>query len=265
MWTPTEADVVGEVVASVPQGGRWMQAAPLPAGPRDALRRARDAGDRHRRHAPRDPAGPDDPVIPRTPRSPREPDARGGGGASHRLGAGAGHPARGLPDAAHAGSPGRLALGVLGLVLASCLGPAGRLRQHPRLRSTPPTWSPRGAPPDPCRPCRARVRSPSPSPGRTAPPTAPTSRSPRPRPHRSAGRPPSRPPPSAATPSTASTRSPRRSPAPAPLSSGNGTWTVTGDGSNDVIRAGSPVTWSYCAPWSTAAALVDATAPRSPA
>lgn len=25
MWTPTEADVVGEVVASVPQGGRWMQ------------------------------------------------------------------------------------------------------------------------------------------------------------------------------------------------------------------------------------------------
>jgi signal peptidase len=40
----------------------------------------------------------------------------------------------------------------------------------------------------------------------------------------------------------------------------NGTWTVAGDGSNDVIRAGSPVTWSYCAPWSTAAALVDATA-----
>lgn len=25
MWAPTEADVVGEVVASVPQGGRWMQ------------------------------------------------------------------------------------------------------------------------------------------------------------------------------------------------------------------------------------------------
>lgn len=40
----------------------------------------------------------------------------------------------------------------------------------------------------------------------------------------------------------------------------SGTWVVTGDGTNDVIVAGSPTTWTYCSPWSTAAPLNASTA-----
>ncbi|MDI6909603.1 hypothetical protein [Nocardioides sp.] len=40
---------------------------------------------------------------------------------------------------------------------------------------------------------------------------------------------------------------------------GTGTWVVRGSGSNEYVRATSPASWSYCAPMSAAAPLVDAT------
>ena len=238
LWTPTADDVVGEVFAAVPQGGRWMTlllsplALALLCGVLVTLAVVTD--DR------RDPPGPEDPGGPEETEVPHEPQDRGD---VHRP-----HAHRARPAALGLLCVGLLAVG-LTFASASTLGSlrstelhASRTLARPALPETGEadvavsvTSSDRASY---CAQVTVSTASTAPLRWRATLTPARISSNPVYR--------------LDAAPSTVQgARTSSFSPA-------TGTWEVTGDGSNDVVRAGSPVQWTYCAPWSTSAALVDA-------
>ncbi|QIK68133.1 signal peptidase I [Nocardioides sp. HDW12B] len=250
LWTPTTDDVVGEVFAAVPQGGRWMTillsplALALLCGVLVTLAVVtdgrRDPTDPDDPDDPDGPDGPDDPEEPDVPTERKEPEDRGDVARPHAP--------RARPAVVGLLCVGLLAVG-LGVASASTLGSLRSTELHASRTLTRPA-APVTAEADVdvvvtssdsasyC--ARVTVSTGSTGPVRWRATLTPARISSNPAYRLDAA------------PSTvqgARTSS---------FSAASGTWAVTGDGSNDVVSAGSPVQWTYCAPWSTSAALVDA-------